>query len=73
MKLKIQALIAAVLTSAGIAHAQPAQPVEKLPMVVITGKSVQAQTHVVQLPRVIVEGSSLNNQRLAVAKSALGI
>lgn len=71
MSRKIQVIALALLSAVGIAHAQPAQTIEKLPMVVITGKSVQAETRVVQLPRVVVEGRSLAAQRLAAAKLAV--
>lgn len=70
MSCKFQVLVVTLLSAAGIAQAQPAQTIEKLPMVVITGKSVQSETRVVQLPRVVVEGRSLSAQRLAAAKLA---
>ena len=69
----IQSVVAALLLSAGAAHAAP-QEVVKLPRVVITGKSAVATTQVVQLPRVVVSGlsikSQLQQQTLAAAKPA---
>jgi hypothetical protein len=79
----VKALIAAAaaLSLAGAAQAQnKAVVVEKLPMVVVSGKSVQAQARaeaqrVVLLPRVVVEGRSLAAQQrdtlLASAKPAV--
>lgn len=79
----VQALIAAgaAVLLAGAAQAQDkAVVVEKLPMAVVSGKSVQALARaealqqVVQLPRVVVEGRSLGAQQrdtlLAATKPA---
>jgi len=64
---------AATLIAFSAAQAAP-QQVNKLPRVVITGKSVQAEQKVVQLPRVVVNGRSINSQLqhqvLASAKPA---
>lgn len=74
MSTQIQRTLVAVLAiaAAGIAHAQAPQRIEKLPMVVVTGKAQPATVRVAvqQLPRVVIEGRSLGAQQrlLAAAK-----
>lgn len=65
-------VVVLAVAAAGMAQAQPTQRIEKLPMVVVTGKAQPAPVRVAvqQLPRVVIEGRSQGVQQrlLAAAK-----